>query len=151
MNPQTSLELAELRQHDLRADATHARLATHARRARRQRSRLDWLRRIARPRPRYARTLPARPATVTPMARPRPFDDLASRLASDGPAAMHGELIRLVEVAAARGATPSLLAILADRNQPDVARQRAFGRIAVELATPRPDSAQHRPDQSDAA
>ena len=64
---------------------------------------------------------------------------------------MHDDLTRFVESAAARGGTPSLLAILADRDQPDLARQRAFGRIADELATLRSDSAQHRPDKSDAA
>jgi hypothetical protein len=154
MNTFTSLELAELRQHQLRVDAARARLAAQARRARRQRSSLAWLRRIASRRPRYSRTPSAKPAPVTPvtpMARSRPFDDLALRLASDGPAATHDDLSRFVTSAAARGASPTLLSVLADSDQPEVTRQRAFGRIAVELATQMPDSAQHRPDRSDAA
>jgi hypothetical protein len=66
----TSLKLAELRQHELRADASRARLAAQARRVRRQRSPLGWLQRIASRRPRYARTPSPKPAVVT-MARPR--------------------------------------------------------------------------------
>jgi hypothetical protein len=85
------------------------------------------------------------------MARPVPFDDLAAKLASNGPAALHDELTRFVTSAAARGATPSLLSILADESQPDVARQRAFGRIAVELSHPRLDTAHRVPETSNAA
>jgi hypothetical protein len=97
MNSLNSFKLAELRQQELRADAGRVRLAAEARRAQRRRSRLDWLRRIACSRRRYARSRSAKPAAVTSMARPRSFDDLASRLAVNGPAAMHDQLTRFVE------------------------------------------------------
>jgi hypothetical protein len=148
MNAFTSPRLAELRQHELRSDAARARLAARSRRARHPRSRLDWLRRLASRRPRFSRTPAAEPAAVVSM--PHPFDELASQLAANGPAATHDDLTRFVELAAASGATPSLLSVLADRHQPDVARQRAFGRLAVELATSMSDSAP-RSSQSDAA
>jgi hypothetical protein len=80
MNSFTSSKLAELRQHELRTDAARARLGVMARRARRQQSRLDRLRRIAsRRRPRYSRSPSATPAAVTSMPRPRSFDDLAAQ------------------------------------------------------------------------
>jgi hypothetical protein len=61
------------------------------------------------------------------------FAGLADRLATHGPAAVEGELARFVEHARRRGASLVLLSILSDPAQPDVARQRAFGRIAAEL------------------
>jgi hypothetical protein len=158
MDSLTNLKLAELRQHDLAVDAARARLAAEARRARRHQTHIDWRRRIAR-RWQRLRTATTRPAPATPTARPIPFDDLAAKLTSNGPAAIHDELTRFVKFAAARGATPSLLSILAGESQPDVARQRAFGRIAAELSDPRldtPPSAQHvrrrlsRPPEPDA-
>jgi hypothetical protein len=140
MSAFTSLELAELHRHELRSDAADARLAARSRRARRQGSRLDWLRHVASRRPRLSRTPSAKPAVVTSTTPRHPFDDLASELAANGPAATRDDLTRFVELAAASGATPSLLSVLADRDQPDVARQRAFGRLAVELAAPMSDS-----------
>jgi hypothetical protein len=59
--------------------------------------------------------------------------ELADRLATHGPAALQGELCRLVRDALRHGVTPLLVAILADPRQPDVARERAFGRIVTEL------------------
>jgi hypothetical protein len=150
MDSLTNLKLAELRQHDLAVDAARARLAAEARRARRHQTHIDWRRRIAR-RWQRLRTATTRRAPATPTARPIPFDDLAAKLASNGPAAIHDELTRFVKFAAARGATPSLLSILADESQPDVARQRAFGRIATELSDPRLDTAHRVPNRSDAA
>lgn len=133
MDTLTSIKLVELRQHDLRVDVAHARLASPTRQARRRRSRID-----RHPRARLWRRTPtetSKPVAVAPTAQSIRFDHLASKLASDGPAATHDELTRFVKHAAARGATPLLLSILADDDQPDVARQRAFGRIAVELAS----------------
>lgn len=65
------------------------------------------------------------------------YDDLADRLATHGPSPLHGELRDLIRDARRRGVTPLLVTILADPTQPDVARQRAFGRILAELARPR--------------
>jgi hypothetical protein len=59
--------------------------------------------------------------------------DLADRLAAHGPGAVERELERFVGHARRQRVTPVLLSILADPDQPDVARERAFGRIAVEL------------------
>jgi hypothetical protein len=64
------------------------------------------------------------------------LDDLAYRLASTGPVELEAELARFARYALAAGASPLLVAILGDQRQPDVARQRAFGRIACELARP---------------
>jgi len=150
MDPITSLRLADLRRHDLAVDATRERLAAEARRARRHRSRSDWRVRIAR-RWQHLRTATPRPAPATPMVPPTAFDDLAAKLGSNGPTAIDDELTRFVTFAAARGATQSLLSILADESQPAPARQRAFGRITVELADPRLDTAHRVPDKSDAA
>jgi hypothetical protein len=149
MDPFTSLELAELRRHDLAREAANARLARVARRARR-RPTIEWRRRIAHwgQRLRPSRT---RPTPAVPMPQPASFDDVAAALASNGPAAVHDALTRFVTLATARGATPSLLSILADESQPDVARQRAFARLATELANPGPDTAGGAPDRSDAA
>ncbi len=85
MDPFTALKLAELRQHDLAVDAARARLAADARRARRHRTHIDGRGRIAR-RWQRLRTATTRPAPATPTARPIPFDDLAAKLASNGPA-----------------------------------------------------------------
>jgi hypothetical protein len=65
------------------------------------------------------------------------LDDLAYRLASSRPIAMDAELARFIRHAVAEGASPLLVAILSDERQPDVVRQRAFGRIACDLASPR--------------
>lgn len=86
MNSLNSLTLAELRQHDLRADAARARLAAEATRARRRQPQLGWLRRIAAHRAQHVRTPSSGPAAVTPMPRARPFDELASGLSSTEPA-----------------------------------------------------------------
>jgi hypothetical protein len=64
------------------------------------------------------------------------FEDLAHRLAANGPAAVEHELRRFLGQARERGATPLLVAILADADEPDIVRQRAFGRILTELQGP---------------
>jgi hypothetical protein len=65
------------------------------------------------------------------------LDDLAYRLASRRPIELEAELARFIRHAAAAGASPLLLSILADPHQPDIVRQRAFGRVACDLAFPR--------------
>ncbi len=65
-----------------------------------------------------------------------PYAKLADRLATHGPAALQSELRRLIRDARRHGVTPLLVTILADPAQPDVARQRAFGRILAELERP---------------
>jgi hypothetical protein len=61
------------------------------------------------------------------------YADLADRVATQGPAAVEGELRGFLRDARRRNVTPVLVAILADASRPDVARQRAFGRIHAEL------------------
>jgi hypothetical protein len=63
-----------------------------------------------------------------------PYPKLADRVATDGPAALEHELRRLIRDARRHRVTPLLVTILADRSQPDIARQRAFGRVLAELA-----------------
>jgi hypothetical protein len=132
-----SLQLAELRQDELRADAARVRLARRARLAAKAR--------------RARRHAATAPAAVTPLARSLPFDELATRFAAEGSAAVRDELNRFVVLAAARGVTPTLLSILADDDQPDVARQRALGRIVAKLTSPVRGSADEASGTSDAA
>ena len=68
------------------------------------------------------------PSSLTPG-----YTDLAEQVATVGPAAVEGELWRFIREARWRTVTPGLVVILADPNQPEVARQRAFGRIHAEL------------------
>lgn len=120
MDPLTSTMLAELRRHQLRADAARVRLAALARRRRRRTA--------------TASTDPPAPVAMTPPARSVPFEELAARFAAEGSRPIRDELARFVAVATARGASPTLLAIVASDDQPDVVRQRAFGQLVVELA-----------------
>jgi hypothetical protein len=69
-------------------------------------------------------------------SQPFPYAELAHRLATHGPAGLQRELRRLIRDARRHGVTPLLVTILADPGQPDVARQRAFGRILAELGHP---------------
>lgn len=149
MHPLIMMELADERLTRLRADAERARLLSDASRLNRQR------------RPHQARSLrvrlwrrqaanePSKPVTSLPrLAR---FADLAERFAAHRPAAAERELGRFVDHARANGATPVLVSIVADTSQPDVARQRAFGRILVELGETRRTSSRSLSDIPGAA
>lgn len=59
---------------------------------------------------------------------------LADRLAVDGPAAHADALRSLASWACDRDVAPSLLTVLTDPAAPEVARLRAFARIAVAAA-----------------
>jgi hypothetical protein len=65
---------------------------------------------------------------------PGEIQELAHQLVERGPRALEVWLAEFVRVASAEGVDPVLLAVLADRTEPDVVRQRAFGRAAVQLA-----------------
>jgi hypothetical protein len=69
-------------------------------------------------------------------SQPVPYAKLAERLATHGIGALQNELRRLIRDAHRHGVRPLLVTILADSAQPDVARQRAFGRILAELERP---------------
>jgi hypothetical protein len=84
-------------------------------------------------------------------SRPVPYAELADRLATHGPAALQGELRRLIRDARRHGVTPLLVSILADPAEPDVARQRAFGRIVTELERPHKTRPHRAHTASDAA
>ena len=129
MNPITSIQLARLHQHELRVDAARARLVAEARGARTDRHPNRLRLRIGH------RQWRSRTARTGVASQPIPLGDLAGRLAQNGAAALEAELARFVDHARTLGASPVLLSILADREQPDVARQRAFGRIVTEIAT----------------
>jgi len=60
---------------------------------------------------------------------------LASDLESFGFAGQEVALRPVLRAARAAGVTPLLVDILADPSEPEVARLRAFGRVATELAT----------------
>ncbi len=53
---------------------------------------------------------------------------------NDGIGAHEGAAQMLVDAATRKGLCPVLIQILADRREPSVARQRAFGRLALALA-----------------
>lgn len=61
--------------------------------------------------------------------------DLAWRLASDGFAGQESEVRQFTRAARAAGVPAVLVDALADPQQPEVARLRAFGRVAAVLAT----------------
>jgi hypothetical protein len=73
--------------------------------------------------------------------------DLAWDLASDGFVGHEAAVRQVVRTAYAQGVSAGLTGVLADVRQPEVARLRAFGRVAAELATPagvgRPVAASH--------
>jgi len=70
------------------------------------------------------------PAVVTDG---RTLADWAARIEADGIAA-HEDLARSVVAAASgRGLCPVLVDVLADPREPSVARERAFGRLALSL------------------
>jgi hypothetical protein len=60
--------------------------------------------------------------------------DLANDLASDGLGGHERAVRAVVREARVRGVSPTLVSILADPREPEAARLRAFGRIAVALA-----------------
>ena len=69
------------------------------------------------------------------------YDQLSTVIATDGLRAVESVLPRVAEAGAASGANPVLLAVLADRRQPEVARERAFARIVTTIrsaSTPTP-------------
>ena len=140
MNPITSIQLARLHQHELRVDAARARLIAEARRARTDRHPNRLRLRIGH------RQWRSRTARTGVASQPIPLGDLAGRLAQNGAAALEAELARFVDHARTLGASPVLLSILEDREQPDVARQRAFGRIVTEIAARQRHTVPREPD-----
>ncbi len=68
-----------------------------------------------------------------PPAPPARTGDLAVDLATLGFEAVEHEIARLARDARRCGVIPVLVDVLVDRQQPDVARQRAFLRIATSL------------------
>jgi hypothetical protein len=71
-------------------------------------------------------TVPRRPGDQLP--------NLAWALSSDGLDAHEVSIRQVVSWARAAGVSPVLVGILADPSEPEVARLRAFGRIATALA-----------------
>jgi hypothetical protein len=73
------------------------------------------------------------------------LDALAWEIEDGGFAGRELAVRRVVRAAQALGVSPTLIAVLADPAEPEVARLRAFGCIATALAaaarTPRPDGA----------
>ncbi len=71
--------------------------------------------------------------------RPRVLDaealtDWSFAVERDGIAAHEDTATAVVEAATRKGLRPILIDILADRREPSVARQRAFGRLALALS-----------------
>ena len=72
------------------------------------------------------------PMTRTPKTS---FSRLADAVAADGVTAHHDALADLAAIAYRSGVRSRLLAVLTDRSQPEVARERALGRVLAELDT----------------
>jgi hypothetical protein len=87
----------------------------------------------------------------TPHPVTRSYTDLAHRVATVGPAATEGELSRFIREARRRNVSPVLVAILADSQQPEVARQRAFGLIHAGLEQAQRAASSSVPSGQDAA
>jgi hypothetical protein len=64
------------------------------------------------------------------------FDELAHAVVADGVAAHAAALNQLVAAAYAAGVSSTLIGIVSDRAQPEVARLRALGRILAALDAP---------------
>jgi hypothetical protein len=64
------------------------------------------------------------------------IDELAHAVVADGVAAHAAALNQLVAVAYAAGVSTTLIGIVGDRTQPEVARLRALGRILAALESP---------------
>jgi hypothetical protein len=71
------------------------------------------------------------------------IDQLAWLVAEDGPAAHHGALVALARVARATGLACVAAGVLADPTASAVARQRALGIVATELADTNGSAAVH--------
>ncbi len=63
----------------------------------------------------------------------REIDRLAWTLERSGIAGHEDEIERVVERAGPEGASPVLVGVLGDRNEPECARIRAFGLVAMQL------------------
>ena len=72
------------------------------------------------------------PMTRTPQTS---FSRLADAVAADGLTAHNDALADLAAIAYRSGVRSRLLAVLTDRSQPEVARERALGRVLAELDT----------------
>ena len=68
------------------------------------------------------------------------IDELAWAVAEDGPAAHHEELVAVARNARSAGVASIAASVLADRDAPHVARQRAFALVSAELVVVRAGS-----------
>jgi hypothetical protein len=68
------------------------------------------------------------------------IDELAWAVAEDGPAAHHDELVTVARNARNAGVATIAASVLADRDAPHVARQRAFALVSAELMVVRAGS-----------
>lgn len=62
------------------------------------------------------------------------FDQLARSISVNGIGQLEDEVAAFVKRAVRQGAPPVLVSVVSDRSSPEVARERAFGRLATFLA-----------------
>jgi hypothetical protein len=145
MHHRTNLEHAIQHGQELRADAARASVAAAARQARSRQFRCECDRRIGRSalgrrpladRRRRTGVASSAPVRVVSSARSQPFGDLVAAVADRGLATSRAEVNRFVHAPAARCARTNLLSIVQDEALPDVVRERALGRVLVELSKP---------------
>ncbi len=67
---------------------------------------------------------------------PIQIEILAQALAADGVSPHEARLAAVAQLAGRRGANPVLVSVALDPSEPEIARLRAFGRLAAMLARP---------------
>lgn len=148
MHPLILYDIARQRQAELRAEAARHRASAAARRTYRHTPSTSstWAR---------LRTALRGRTDTQPVTSPSPTSpqdaELTERMATDGPAGVDIQLRRFVRHARRRNVDPLLLDILTDQSQPDVARQRAYGRIVTELGRDRRSPSVTTSNEHDAA
>ncbi len=68
------------------------------------------------------------------------LDRLAHEIERHGIESIEADVAIIVDRAVVAGINPVAVAVLADRNQPSIARARAFGLVTTQLLLGRPDS-----------
>ena len=148
MHPLILYDMARQRQAALRAEAARHRATAAAGRSQRQAPPTSS--RWARLRSALRGRTDAQPVTSPPPTWPQDAE-LTERMATDGPAGVDIQLRLFVRDARRRNVNPLLLDILTDHSQPDVARQRAYGRILTELGRDRRSPSVTTSNEHDAA
>jgi hypothetical protein len=83
----------------------------------------------------YTAPTQTRPELATPSWETFDLDVLAHEIADQGIAANEAKVSAVAAAGRNRGCTEPLIAVLADRSQPAIARERAFGALVASWAS----------------